>query len=109
LALSFDTSTIFKHQTTIANHQGERFKNHTCLTLLNDDAIKLEATDYGPSVEEWFGSDRDYEYWVDVPPAAVGKLAYELLAEKYRGDRDAVDKFRAWCQEHDVKHEWEVW
>ena len=101
--MSFDTST------KIADYQGERFKSNTHLELMNDGAIKLGAIDYGPFVEECWGRDRDYEYWVDVPPTAVGKLAFELMKEKYAGDWEAVGKFRTWCQEHNVEHEWEVW
>jgi hypothetical protein len=67
------------------------------------------AEDSGEAVEEAWGRDRDYEYWVTVPRAAMGKLAYELLAEKYRDDWEAVDNFRTWCEQHDVRHEFWTW
>jgi hypothetical protein len=94
--------------TKIASHKGARFNTSTYLHLKNDGGIKLDAEDSGEAVEEAWGTD-DYEYWVDVPPAAVGKLAFELLHEKYAGDWEAVDKFRDWCKAHDVQHEFHTW
>ena len=56
-----------------------------------------------------FWGDDDYEFWVQVPSASVPKLAFELLREKFSGQLDAVDAFRAWCRTHDVQHEFDSW
>jgi hypothetical protein len=107
--LALTTNTLFKLQTEIARHKAERFSTDTYLTLMNDGGIKLDAEDTGPAVKEAWGRDGEYEYWVDVPPAAVGKLAFELMREKYAGDWEAVDKFRTWCEAHDVEHKFWTW
>jgi hypothetical protein len=92
----------------IARHKAERFSTGTYLTLENDGGIKLDAEDSGEAVTECWGKD-DYECWVDVPPAAVGKLAFELMRDKYAGDWKAVDAFRTWCEDHGVEHKFWTW
>jgi len=37
--------------------------------------------------------DDDYEYWVDVPAAAIHKLLFALLGDRYAGRTDAMDEF----------------
>jgi hypothetical protein len=86
-------------KTEIGWHENDRLVSSTHLTL-EDGTIKMNGEDSGPVADEWLG--RDYVYWITVPPAAAGKLAYELLAEKYRGDWEAISKFRTWCKAHDV-------
>jgi hypothetical protein len=93
-------------QTKIADHEFPRCHSSTYLTLKDDGGIKLDTEDSGAVVEECWGKD-DYEYWVDVPRAAVGKL--ELLAARYAGDPHAVDKFRTFCEQHGVRHEFWTW
>jgi hypothetical protein len=99
---------LFKNQTKIADHKYRECHSSTYLTLKNDGGIKLDTEDSGEFVTKSWGKD-DYEYWVDVPAATVGKLAYELLAEKYEGDGKAVDKFRTWCEQHGVEHKFWTW
>jgi hypothetical protein len=94
--------------TKISQHEFPRCHSSTYLTLKSDGGIKLDTEDSGEVVTECWGKD-DYEYWVDVPRAAVGKLAYELLADRYAGDPDAVGKFRTFCEEHGVRHEFWTW
>lgn len=36
--------------------------------------------------------------------APESELVMQLLAERYRGDRDAVDHFRGWLKEHNIEH-----
>jgi hypothetical protein len=63
------------------------------LSLEDDGMIKMEAQDIGPTVTAAWGDD-DYEFWVTVPPAALPRLAFELLREKFSGQLGAVDAFR---------------
>jgi hypothetical protein len=46
---------------------------------------------------------------VEVPPSAVGRLAFELLREKFAGNREAVIAFRAFCVQHGIAHEFDSW
>jgi hypothetical protein len=67
----------------IARQEGTEFRS-VRLTLEDDGAIKMDAQDMGPIVEEIWG-DSDYEFWVHIAPAALPKLAFELLREKFAG------------------------
>jgi hypothetical protein len=68
----------------------------------------MEAQDMGPKVEKIWGDD-DYEFWVDVPAAALHKLAFALLRDKYAGRSDAVDEFHAFCKKEAIDHNWDSW
>src|SRR6516162_2373707 len=91
----------------IARKDGVEFRS-VRLRLEDDGGIKMDAQDIGPSVTRAWGHD-DYEFWVRVPPAAVSKLALELLREKFSGQLGAVDAFRDWCKAHGVDHKFEIW
>ena len=113
----------------IARKDGVEFRS-VRLRLEDDGGIKMDAQDIGPTVTRTWGSD-DYEFWVRVPPAAVSKLALELLREKgqldavlpasasklalellrekFSGQLGAVDAFRDWCKAHGVPYEFETW
>jgi hypothetical protein len=91
----------------IARQEGTEFRS-VRLTLEDDGTIKMDAQDIGPTVTQIWGDD-DYEFWVLVPSAAVSKLAFELLREKFSGQFGAVDAFRDWCKTHDVEHEFDSW
>ncbi len=95
------------HVIEIARQEGTEFRS-VRLTLADDGAIKMDAQDMGPIVTEIWG-DSDYEFWVDIAPAAVPKLAFELLREKFAGQLGAVDAFRDWCKAHGVEHEFDSW
>lgn len=91
----------------IARQEGTEFRS-VRLSLEYDGAIKMDAQDIGPTVTQIWGDD-DYEFWVRVPPAALPKLAFELLREKFSGQLGAVDAFRNWCKTHSVEHEFDSW
>ena len=117
------------HATEITRQDGVEFRS-VYLRLEDDGGIKMDAQDIGPTVTEFWGHD-DYEFWVRVPPAAVSKLAHELLREKgqldavlpasasklalellrekFSGRLGAVDAFRDWCKAHGVEHKFEIW
>jgi len=59
------------------------------LSIEQDGAIRFDAQDMGPLVEEHWGDD-DYEFWVTVPGGAIEKLASALLCEKNPGRRSAT-------------------
>jgi hypothetical protein len=59
------------------------------LYLDNDGGIQLVGYDSGPGIQDFFGKD-DYECWAIVPPAAVGRLAFALLKENFKGIINAV-------------------
>ena len=95
------------HVIELARQEGTEFRS-VCLSLDDDGAIKMDAQDMGPTVTEMWGDD-DYEFWVRVPPAALPKLAFELLRERFSGQLGAVDAFRDWCTAHGVQHEFDSW
>lgn len=95
------------HVIEIARQEGTEFRS-VRLALEDDGTIKMDAQDIGPTVTQIWGDD-DYEFWVSVPPAAVSKLAFELLHEKFAGQLGAVDAFRDWCKMHGVEHEFDSW
>ncbi len=70
--------------------------------------IVLDAQDMGPNVKRTW-DDGDYEFWVTVPPSALAKLAFELLKDKFTGEINAVDAFRAYCTARGIAHEFESW
>lgn len=91
----------------LARQEGAEFRS-VCLTIEEDGAIKMDAQDMGPTVTRFWG-EGDYEFWVRVPPAALPKLAFELLREKFSGQLGAVDAFRDWCRTHGVQHDFDSW
>ena len=78
------------------------------LYLDNDGAIQMFSYDSGPGVQAFFGKD-DHECWVTVPPAAVGRLAFALLKEKFTGKLSAVHDLRDFCREHRIDSQSGSW
>jgi len=78
------------------------------LSFDNSGAIKIDAHDMGPAVKRIWDRD-DYEFSVTVPSAAVARLAFELLKEKFAGNLKAVDALRNFCEEHQVPHNFSTW
>ena len=91
----------------IARQEGKQFRS-VRLSLEDDGAIRMDAQDIGPAVGEFWGED-EYEFWVRVAPAALPKLVFELLREKFAGQTGAVDAFRDWCKAHGIEHEFGSW
>jgi hypothetical protein len=69
-----------------------------------DGSARLSGYELGPSVKEW--SDDDYEYHVNVSAAAIPKLVFALLREKYLGRRGAVQEFREFCEKEGIELWW---
>ncbi len=78
------------------------------LSIESTGALKIDAHDMGPNVQQFWDHD-DYEFSVTVPPAAVARLAFELLKEKFAGNLRAVDAFKSFCEEHEVPHSFCTW
>jgi hypothetical protein len=66
-----------------------------------DGGLRLDGGDIGERVEQIWG-DEDYEYWVEVPGSEIGKLLLLLLKEKYNGNINAVDEFKAFCESNGI-------
>jgi hypothetical protein len=92
------------YATQIYRKEGDPFRAID-LSVDADGAVRLEAQDMGTAVREVWG-DSDYEFWVDVPAAALRKLVFALLCEKYSGRDGAVDEFAAFCKQQNIEHEW---
>jgi hypothetical protein len=95
------------YEAELFRQEGDSFRA-VHLTLNKDGSVKFYAQDMGTAVEEIWGDD-DYEFWVDVPAAALHKLLFILLREKYSGRSGAVDEFRAFCKKEEIEHKWGNW
>jgi hypothetical protein len=91
----------------LASQDGVEYRK-VRLSFDNAGAIKIDAHDMGPSVEQVWDHE-DYEFCVTVPPAAVARLAFELLKEKFAGNLHAVDALRDFCKEHQIPHQFNTW
>lgn len=98
------------HTIEIARREGTSFRS-VRLTLEGDGSINMETQDIGPYGTGIWGEDddNDYEFWVRLAPAALPKLAFELLREKFAGQLGAVDAFRDWCKAHGIESEFGNW
>lgn len=78
------------------------------LMLQRDGSIQIGTIDVGPMALRTWGDD-DYEFWVNVPPDAVGALAFELLREILKGKLDATDWLTKFCNTNGISQEWGSW
>ncbi|MGD0025669.1 MAG: hypothetical protein ABSC37_13790 [Xanthobacteraceae bacterium] len=78
------------------------------LNIDSDGAIRMDAHDMGPTVVRVWDHE-DYEFSVEVPASAVGRLAFELLREKFAGNLNGVSEFRNFCEKHDIVHKFDSW
>jgi hypothetical protein len=78
------------------------------LNIGSDGTIRMDTHDMGPIVERVWDHE-DYEFSVEVPPSAVGRLAFELLRDKFAGNLKGVSEFRNFCEEHGIMHTFDSW
>jgi hypothetical protein len=78
------------------------------LNIDRDGTIRMDTHDMGPTVERVWDHE-DYEFSVEVPPFAVGRLAFELLRDKFVGNLSSVSEFRNFCEERGIVHKFESW
>jgi len=71
-------------------------------------AVTLMAQDLGKRVEEIWG-DSDYEFWFGVKAEQKDALLIALLKERFGGNGDAVDAFRAFCATTGIPGEGGSW
>ena len=93
------------YSSEIYRQEGDSFRS-VRVSVDSDGSVRLDAQDMGKQVEDVWG-DSDYEFWVDVPAAALRKLVFALLREKYAGRSKAVDEFRAFCIREEIEHKWD--
>ncbi len=93
--------------TEIYRQHGENFRS-IMLTLEPNGTIMVDTQDMGPIVQQVFG-DSDYEFWIRVPPEAVGRLAFALLKKLYAGRDRAVDEVRDFCAAEGIPYEGGSW
>jgi len=68
-------------------------------------SARLSRHDLRPSLKG-SSDDEDYEHHVNVPAAAVPKLVFALLREKYLGRSGAVQEFREFCEKEGIELWW---
>jgi hypothetical protein len=95
------------NDTEIARQEGSEFRS-VRLELQADGGIRLHAYDMGTAAVQMFGRD-EYEFWVTVPPEAVGRLAFELLKERFQDRLQAVTELRDFCKRHEIVNEFSTW
>jgi hypothetical protein len=111
--VSNDSPAIWNKQmhdierTKIAQETGVESR-YISLAIRDDGSIRMDGADWGPTAEQFWGSD-EYEFWVTVPSHAVAKLAFVLLQDKFTGRAEAVSEFRDFCKQHDVEHSFDNW
>jgi hypothetical protein len=91
----------------IYRQDGENFRS-IMVTLEPNGTVMMDTQDMGPAVQQVFG-DSDYEFWVRIPPEAVGRLAFALLKKLYTGRDRAVDELRDLCAAEGIPHEGGSW
>jgi hypothetical protein len=96
-----------RYSDEIFRQEGGNFRSNHIIAD-NDGSLRISAHDMGKIVEETWGAD-EYEFWVHIPPAAIHKLAFALMREKYAGRSGAVDEFRAFCKKEGIEHKWDNW
>ena len=84
-----------------SNAGGELRSNR--LTLNEDGSIVMDTQDIGSTADEMFG-EREYEFALTIPAQALPRLAFLLLAERFQGQPDAVDRLRGLCRGEGVPH-----
>ena len=87
----------------LALQDGGEFRS-VQLQLQADGGIRLHAFDKGAKATLTFGRE-DYEFWVTIPPQAVGRLAFVLMRERFNGNLQAVTVFRDFCKGHEIANE----
>lgn len=73
-----------------------------------DGELVLMARDRGAAPRAVWGRD-EYEFWATVAPGQKDALLLALIAERFAGQGDAVDRFRGWLTAHGIPHEFHNW
>ena len=62
----------------------------------------------GASLEAAWGAD-DHEVTLSLPPEAVARLAFDLLAEQLKGRGDGFKRLLALCERRGIDHRLACW
>jgi hypothetical protein len=84
-------------------------ETRSVLLTVTPSQVHIGATDQGPAALHIWGRDGEYEFWVDVEVKAFPALVFALLKEKYEGNGEAVDQFRAFCTDNNIPHKFWTW
>lgn len=75
----------------------------TRLALHGDGSIAMDTQDIGSTADEMFG-EREHDFTLTIPPQALPRLMFVLLAERFGGKPDSVERLRALCRSEGVPH-----
>jgi hypothetical protein len=95
-----------ENEVELARQEGGEFRS-VQLQLQADGGIRLHAYDKGAKATLTLGHE-DYEFWVTIPPEAVGRLAFVLMRERFDGRLQAVTEFRDFCKSHEIVNEFDA-
>jgi hypothetical protein len=84
-------------------------ESRSVLLSVTPAGVRVGANDQGPAALQIGAHDGEYEFWVDVPNKGIPTLVFALLKEKYSGNLEAVDQFRAFCADNDIPHKFWTW
>ena len=73
-----------------------------------DGDLVLSAQDLGKAPQAVWNRD-EYEFWATVAPDQKDALLLALIADRFGGQGDAVDRFRDWLTAHGIPHEFHNW
>ena len=102
-----------KQEVSLCELKRSRVSIHVTERLLDDGGLIISGQDLGEAVEEFWG-DRDYEYWLTIPPEDTRKLfkllragdqksdPLDVLKNKFHGE-SAFRSIRAFCGRHGIK------
>jgi hypothetical protein len=94
--------------TILAQFENADGKTTISLERGEDGSVRLFYHDVGAAAARTYGN-ADYEAWVQVPEAALAKLAFVLLVDKLTGKADALTQLRTFCEAHGVAFDVGVW
>jgi hypothetical protein len=90
----------------LARQEGTDFRS--VLIEFREGGLRVSAQDLGPKAQ-LMSDDGEYEFWVDVPPEALQKLAATLIQKRFQGDLGAVRNFMKLCETEGITHQYWSW
>ena len=90
----------------LAREEGTDFRS--VLIEFREGGLRVSAQDLGPKAQ-LMSDDGEYEFWVDVPPEALQKLAATLIQKLFQGDLGAVRNFMKLCETEGITHQYWSW
>jgi hypothetical protein len=98
---------LMSRSVQLARQEGREFRSvHLSITA---SGVTLKAQDVGPTAEQAWGRDGEYEFSVEVMIEMFPALLFALLKERYDGKLDAVDLFHKFCERNGITCEFSSW